>query len=134
MLSGIHFLAVAAATLASFVLGFLWYGPVLFGKAWMRMSGIKEEQISTKGAMVGYLISLITSFIGVMIMAVLISRLGIDNLVSGMVLGGAVGLGFIGLSIWSNHVYENRPFGLTLIHAGYRFFYYMIVGAILAIW
>jgi len=34
----VNYLAVFIATIASFVFGWLWYGP-LFGKAWMRMMG-----------------------------------------------------------------------------------------------
>lgn len=134
MFAGIHYLAVIVSTLASFVLGFIWYGPVLFGNLWMKLNGKKDEDIDAKSALRGYLVSLVTSFIAVMIMAVLINKLGIHDLMSGLILGAAVGLGFIGLSMWSNNVYEDRPFSLTLIHAGYRFFYFMIVGVILTVW
>ena len=41
-LSGLNWLAILVATVAAFVLGGLWYGP-LFGKAWMAALGKTEE-------------------------------------------------------------------------------------------
>ena len=40
----INWLAILAAAASSLVIGFLWYGP-LFGKAWMKESGMTEEKI-----------------------------------------------------------------------------------------
>ncbi len=42
-MANVHWLAVLIAPLLGFLLGGLWYGP-LFGKAWMRASGVSEEQ------------------------------------------------------------------------------------------
>ena len=39
---------VALAALVPLILGFIWYHPKLFGKAWMKSSGLTEE--SMKGA------------------------------------------------------------------------------------
>ena len=41
----INYLAVVVAAIAWFVVGSLWYSPLLFGKMWMELSGI------TPGAM-----------------------------------------------------------------------------------
>src|SRR5256885_15853886 len=38
-----NFLAMAAAIVAAFIFGGLWYGP-LFGKTWARMMGFNMEQ------------------------------------------------------------------------------------------
>ena len=42
----INWLAVFAAALSTFVIGGLWYSPVLFGKVWMRVNGFSEEQVA----------------------------------------------------------------------------------------
>ena len=39
----INWFAVIAATLVGFVAGSLWYGPI-FGKVWMKESGITKEK------------------------------------------------------------------------------------------
>ena len=42
----INYFAVAAGALATFVVGGLWYSPVLFGKAWQRETGLSDEQLA----------------------------------------------------------------------------------------
>ena len=42
----INWLAVFAAALSTFLIGGLWYSPVLFGKVWMRVNGFSEEQVA----------------------------------------------------------------------------------------
>ena len=37
-----NFAAIAAAVVASFIFGWLWYGP-LFGKAWARLMGMSPD-------------------------------------------------------------------------------------------
>ena len=39
----VNWIAVIAAAVSAFVLGGLWYGP-LFGKKWMALVGLSEEQ------------------------------------------------------------------------------------------
>ena len=58
----INFLYVALAALVPLVMGFLWYGPMLFQKAWMKQMGFTEE--SMKGANMGliFLLSYVFSF------------------------------------------------------------------------
>ena len=34
------------AALSAFVLGGLWYSPLLFGKAWQREAGLSDEQLA----------------------------------------------------------------------------------------
>lgn len=43
-MSTINVWAVIAATLSTFLVGWLWYGP-LFGTSWMRAAGLTEEQL-----------------------------------------------------------------------------------------
>ena len=41
----VNWIAIVVAALASFLLGGLWYSPVLFGKAWQREAGLTDEQL-----------------------------------------------------------------------------------------
>jgi len=53
--STINWLAVVAAALSSFVIGGLWFSPVLFCNVWMRVAGLTEEQVKAgnKGKIFG---------------------------------------------------------------------------------
>jgi len=39
-----NFYAVLVAALSSFVVGFIWYNPKVFGTIWMKESGMTEEK------------------------------------------------------------------------------------------
>ena len=41
----VNWLAVLAATVGSFVLGGLWYSPLLFAKPWQAAAGLTDEQL-----------------------------------------------------------------------------------------
>src|SRR5262245_52781870 len=45
--SKINFIAVLVSALSTFVLGGLWYSPLLFGKAWMRVNNFSETDVAT---------------------------------------------------------------------------------------
>ena len=45
-----NFLAILVAALSSFVVGFIWYNPKVFGTIWMKEIGMTEEQ-AQKGTM-----------------------------------------------------------------------------------
>tara|TARA_R110002073_G_scaffold103234_2_gene233726 strand:+ start:24643 stop:25140 length:498 start_codon:yes stop_codon:yes gene_type:complete len=59
----INYLFIALAALVPLVMGFIWYGPMLFQKAWMKQMGFTEE--SMKGANMGliFLLSYVFSFL-----------------------------------------------------------------------
>lgn len=58
-----NFLILALAALVPLVMGFIWYGPMLFQKAWMKQMGFTEE--SMKGSNMGliFLLCFVFSFI-----------------------------------------------------------------------
>ena len=56
MLSELNWLAIIVSTVFSMVLGFIWYGP-LFDTAWMKLVGLKKEDVDAKDSMKGMVIS-----------------------------------------------------------------------------
>ena len=54
--SSINYFAVLAAAVSTFVLGGLWFSPLLFGKAWMRANNFTEAEVQTfsKARMFGW--------------------------------------------------------------------------------
>lgn len=45
--SKINYLAVLVAAISTFLIGGLWYSPLLFGKAWMNANGFSEAELQT---------------------------------------------------------------------------------------
>ena len=75
----INYLAVLAAALSAFVLGGLWYSPVLFAKKWMAYTGIEcaegEKPKGNMGVIFGgaFLLSVVAAYLFALI--VLFDRL-----------------------------------------------------------
>lgn len=58
----INFLILALAALVPLVMGFLWYGPLLFQNAWMKQLGFTEESLKGGNMAVIFLLSYVFSF------------------------------------------------------------------------
>jgi|ERR1700741_3527486 len=80
----INFLMTAVAALAPLVIGFIWYNPKVFGKAWMNASGMTEEK--AKGANMALVFSLtfVFSFLVAMTMNfIAIHQFGFQSMMMG---------------------------------------------------
>lgn len=130
--SDINYLAVAAAAVASFVIGGLWYSPVLFGKAWMQENGLSEEKIRSSNMAVIFGVSFVLS---VIISFNLAAFLGKDaGLVWGLTAGGLAGIGWVAASLGILYLFERKSFRLFMINAGYQAVTYVVAGGIIGAW
>ncbi len=124
-----NWLGVLAATAAYWVLGMIWYSPILFGKAWLRLTGLKPKPEDMRFAMVaGPILGLITSA-GLMCF---MSRLHIADVTSGVLLGLTVWFAFVFTTGAGSVVYEKYSTSLLWIHQGYYAVGYALIGAILS--
>ncbi|MDQ3141386.1 MAG: DUF1761 domain-containing protein [Bacteroidota bacterium] len=57
----INFLVIAASALIPTAIGFLWYGPMLFGKSWMAETGMTEEKAKNSNMLIMMGVSLLLS-------------------------------------------------------------------------
>jgi uncharacterized protein DUF1761 len=135
----INLLAVLVAAISTMVVGFLWYSPVLFAKAWMREMGhdpndkakIQEMQKSSGGAYAG---SFVASLVSAFILAMLLHWLRADNLHLGLNLGFHVWLGFVATVQLTGVLFMKQSMKLFAIYTGYQLVCYLVMGAILAVW
>jgi len=44
-----NFLIIPIAAIVPLIIGSIWYSPAVFGKVWMRVSGMTEEQTQSGG-------------------------------------------------------------------------------------
>ena len=130
-LSSLNWIAVLVAALSGFVIGGLWYGP-LFQKPWMRHTGITKEQ--------GASTSPVRLFGGAYALN-LIAATGVALLIGdhagwlwGLHAGALAGAFFVATALGVIYLFEQRPFGLWLINAGYQVVNFSAMGAILGAW
>lgn len=128
----INWLAVLVAGISAFVVGGIWYSPVLFGNAWMKASNLTEEQIKqgNKGKIFGF-----TFLFSVLMSANLAMFLNDPktDLVWGLTAGVLAGIWtFCAIAIHS--LFELKSWAFILINGGYSLVSLALMGAILGVW
>lgn len=131
-LSQLNLAAIVVAAAATFLLGGLWYSPILFAKPWMEAAGLSEEQ--TRQAPMGRIFGF--AALAALVMAFnLAAFIGPKaSLAFGMAAGLAAGLGWVAMALGVIYLFEQRPLKLWLINSGYQVLAFTIMGAILGVW
>lgn len=137
-LSNINFLAVIVATLSTFLVGWLWYGP-LFGKAWLSAVGITEEEIEEKGNMgkifgLAFVFELIMAFNLAMFLTGSPEAAAQMNAGAGAFYGFLAGFGWIFFALAVNSLYEQKSWKYIFINGGYWTVTFTVMGLILGAW
>ena len=127
----INWLAVVVATVSSFALGGIWYGP-LFSKAWMKLTGMSKE----KGAEASMAVTFGGTFALNLLIAIAIAMLTGPHagLHAGLHTGLFSAFFFVATSIGVIYLFEQRPLRLWLINAGYQVVNFSIMGSIIGAW
>ena len=131
----VNWLAVVLAAACGFVVGGIWYGPIM-GKKWMGAVGLSEEQIKqgNMGLIYGgaFAFSLIASWALAHTFASYASY-GADLSVAAKVMTAfGVALGFILPAIGTNYLFSQKGKTLFFIDAGYWLLFYTAMGLVLA--
>jgi Protein of unknown function (DUF1761) len=119
-------LATLLATVLSFVLGGLWYGPV-FGKTWMRLVGVTEAALRENfNPAKTYGITFVLAFLASYVFGMFLGEN--PSMALGLGAGAAAGIFWIAGSLWTNNLFERRPFALTVINGGYHVVKFVLIG------
>lgn len=123
--------SVFVAAFSGFIIGSLWYGP-LFGKAWMRLTGMTKE----KGAQVSMVKVMGGAYVLNLIAATGIATLNgaHTGLFFGLHTGLAGAVFFIAPALGIIYLFEQRPLQLWFINAGYQVFNFAAMGAVIGAW
>jgi hypothetical protein len=114
-----NLVAVLAVGIANMVLGFLWYGPMLFANRWMKESKLTMEDIGN-GPGIGYLLTFLASLVMGAATSFLVGALNITDPLQGLALGLILGIGYVGTSFLSTYVFGQKSWTLYFIDAGYQ--------------
>src|SRR6202171_6155279 len=98
--AGINFWAVLVCAIATMVIGFLWYSPMLFPNPWMRLMGIDPNDKAKlaemqKGAGKIYGLAFVASIASAIVLAKIIDLTSVNTTPYGMKIGFAVWLGLV---------------------------------------
>ena len=131
-LSSINWLAVVVAAASAFMLGGLWYSPVLFANPWIAASGVDVELAKRDNMAVKFGIAFVWSLLGAACFAMFIGPN--PDLGFAVAAGAATGLFWITGSYGINYQFERKPMILLVINGGYHVAQYSIYGLILGLW
>jgi hypothetical protein len=137
----VNYLAVVAAAVVIFILGGLWYSPVLFVKRWIALQGRTEEQERAQAAAANmplmyasaFLCALITAIVMAHILAHMASIMP-TGAVHGAFFGFMAWLGFAAPTSYATAIFSGKPKQLWLIDSTYNLVSFMLAGLILAAW
>ena len=129
----VNYWAVAAATVASYIFGAIWYG-VIFNKTRVRLTGITDM----KPKPVNCILVLISMFIMAFVLKHSLvfgdQYLNISGVPAGLEGAFFLWLGFVATVTLVTKLYENKPWGLWLLDNAYWLISMMIMGVILSVW
>ena len=127
----VNHLAVLLAALSAFVVGGVWYSPLLFATQWASLTGQSAERLQS-GSMpmifgLAFLLSLVAAYVFAMF-------LGPDPALGFAVAAGfSAGLFWVAGGLGIIYLFERRPLGLWLINGGYLTLQFTLYGAVLGL-
>jgi len=132
--TGVNYWAILVAGAAYFILGALWYSPVIFGKAWTQAVGKSKEELQ-KGSSA---LKMIWAFVGSLIIAYGLARIlswtGSYSLTDAIVVSLLAAICFLVTVIGISDSMEVRPMKLYLINIFYNIIGFCIMGIIIGVW
>jgi len=135
----LNWLAILVAAIATMVVGFLWYSPLLFAKPWMREMGYDpsdkaKTQEMQKSAGPAYAGSFVASLISAFTLALILHGLNAQGLDFGLMVSFHVWLGFVATVQFTSALFMKQSMRLFAINTGYQLVCYLVMGAILTAW
>lgn len=130
-MADVNYVAAAVAALSSFVVGGVWYSPILFAKAWQREAGLSDEQVRA-GAARAYGGSFVLSLVVAINLAFFLGRNAGVGWGAGA--GALAGIGWAAASLAIIFLFERRSLALIVIDGGYLAVAYTAMGAIIGAW
>lgn len=131
-ISQINWLAVLLAFLSSMAIGFVWYMPAVLGNRWMAAIGKTEEDLKNIGGGPGIWVPMmVAAALTAILLAVLITKLDLDNAVAGGWFALVLALVFRAGGHVIHNGFAGRPAAVTLIDSGHDLVAMTVAGAII---
>jgi MFS superfamily sulfate permease-like transporter len=133
----INWIAVIVGALIYFVLGAVWYSPVLFARPWQAAIGWDEARQEPQTNPLTYVIPAVLYLIAGIATALLAAATATDTLSEGVVLGLITGLGYALPMVGVEATFDpNKPKPLVwfVITTAYHLIGFVVLAVVIAIW
>lgn len=135
----VNFLTILIAGVASMGAGFLWYGPMLFGKPWMKLMGYTKESMEKakkemgKTYAISFVLSLVMAYVLSHVMTLSENFFHYPMLTSGLMSAFWMWLGFV-MPVQSTEVlFSGKKWALFGINTGYQLVSLLVMGIVIAL-
>ncbi|OGE31658.1 hypothetical protein A2631_00735 [Candidatus Daviesbacteria bacterium RIFCSPHIGHO2_01_FULL_44_29] len=133
----INYIAVLAAAVVSMGVGFLWYSPTLFGKAWMKLMGYTQEDLAKAKKEMGKLYAL--SFVATLVMAYVLTHVmilsknfyGYSPVTTGLTTAFWSWLGFVAPVQLADELFGGKRWKLFCLNTGYQLASLLAMGVVI---
>lgn len=133
----VNYLAVLLAGVASMAVGFAWYHPMFFGKAWMKEMGYTEKSLKAEQNKMGALYGL--SLLGALIMAYVLSHVMVFSMnyfhyapvSTGLSSAFWMWLGFVAPVQMTDVIFGRKNWKLYKLNTGYQLTSLLVMGWVL---
>lgn len=133
MEGNLNHLAIIVAALSTFLLGGLWYSPILFGKAWQEENKLTDEDLKQGNMAKIFGLTFVFSLIMAYNLGFFLNDPAIDATM-GLLYGFLTGFGWIAMGIFIHGQFERKSTRYMLINGGYMIVALTVMGLIIGAW
>ena len=124
-----NWLAVFLAAISTFVLGGLWYAPMIFGSAWSKLNRFTPEEMASRKMGQVFAFSFVLTLISAINLAFFLGSK--PSIGFGALAGFLVGV-WVAASFGITSLFEKKAMPLFLINAGYHVVSFSLMGIVIA--
>lgn len=133
-MAGMNYFAVIVSAVVAFVVGAVWYSPLLFGKAYMKVRGLNPDALAEMPPASELLGEFARNLVVAFVLAHFVVRLGVGDWMGAVQLGLWVWVGFQAMLLLGAVLHEKMPWMLYAIHAGDALLKTIVMTVILGVW
>ena len=133
LVTSVNWGAVVVSAILYFIVGGLWYSPLLFAKQWMKLNKI-DPNAPKRSPLPAMVTSFISGLVMAVVLAVLLRSLHVDSVGLGILCSLLLTIGFVGSVVVTNHTFEGRGLPLFLINVGYPVVGNIVMAIVLTLW
>jgi membrane-associated HD superfamily phosphohydrolase len=129
----LNILAIVVAAFSAFLVGGLWYSPLLFAGSWQRVNGFSAADLASQNKGRTFSLAFILTLVMAFNLAMFLDQ-PTTTVSWGATAGFLAGFGWVALALGVISLFEARPFAYVAINGGYMVVAFVVMGAIIGAW
>ena|ERR1700676_1350147 len=131
-LQNLNLWAILVAAASAFLVGGLWYSPIMFGPVWKKANRFGSDEPPPATAKI-FAVSFVLSLVMAFNLAMFLNDVK-TTLAWGATAGFLAGFGWVTMGVGIVSLFERRPWIYVVVNGGYLTTALVLMGAILGAW